>query len=146
MTRFEEYYEPEGEWGGWRYREKLPSGMTMEMCFYDVGDTDGRAEINVELVVFRKRRERWRELNEVTGRDGAYPLARAGTVLEDIERFLQRRYGRDWPDIEVQVNWDDARRRDIYARGLIPRGYRYDRKMLVKQVRKNGVDIKGEEG
>lgn len=107
-----------GDFEGWEVTRKLSDGSTAAFGANEFLAADSRTiQWNIEIEVFRKRKNRSVSSGEYTGPGG---LEAAGFFLEalsDFERFYAS------PGDRIQVSGYDGRRHRAYQKVLEKRGY-----------------------
>lgn len=102
--------------------EILPSGQTIHIGFQE-GRSNDKYNYNIYLVISHKRRQADATVLKQTGKDGLKGLLWAKRKIAEFEEFIKT----EKPGVPIIIYcwWDDNRRRDTYAKGLKPMGYRF---------------------
>lgn len=126
-------------------KERMPSGQTVEMLFSAYENQVGDITFWITLDVYHKRKQRESNVLKQTGKDGIRPLIWAKQRLIEFEEMLKKE-NISWllnRNVYITVYWEDAQRRRVYERGLVPLGYTYEyglsindgKKVLQKQIK-----------
>lgn len=102
-------------------KEVLPSGMTVQIEF-ELYDLNNVAVANVNLNVYKKRKQIERNTLCQTGKDGFKPLFWAMNKVKEFEEYAKTELYSPLP-CYIQVYWADNRRARLYKRYLPRYGF-----------------------
>ena len=102
-------------------KEKMPSGMTVEILF-ELYDLTNIGVANVALNVYKKRKQIPGNVLHQTGKDGIKPFIWALKKINEFGEYYNKEFTSKSP-IYIQVYWEDNRRGRIYKRYLPRYGF-----------------------
>ena len=114
-------------------KKRMKSGNTIVLNLY--ADNFNKLYFNVYLCTYHKRKQEINNFLKRPGKDGVETLIWAKNKLIEFEDILRENYTKE---CYILVKWDDNKRRNVYERGLIKLGYKYDYidgvKCLLKKI------------